>query len=112
MRNRHVLVFLGNFVAAAVFLIQPSIVLAAGVQSVANIPVSAGDTKIIPATAINSASRVAYVCNTGGYARIKIGTDKSKATFTCGEDPKAGEIDFPDKTETMTLQRGVFCSRP
>ena len=114
MRNRHVLVCLGSMAAAAFVLIPPSTVLAAGGSGawITTIQVSSGETKTVPSNAIDFNTRVAYTCSAGGYARVWVAGDKSKGKFTCGQDPKVGEINCPNSGETMTIQRGVFCSRP
>jgi hypothetical protein len=96
---------------AAVLLIQPSAVLAAARGGVVT-ELTPGATVTIPTNAINEESRIVTVCTNGGPPHIVRWAGRSKATFRCGDDPKMGVIQCPDKGEKLTRKDGFFCSQP
>jgi hypothetical protein len=111
MGKHHVVVCFGSLVAVVALLIQPSAVFAQRGHA-QRTEVAAGDTVVIPSSAINEASRIVTVCKTGGSPEIVRRPAKSRAAFRCGNDPKIGMIQCPDKEAKLVRRDGWFCSGP
>jgi hypothetical protein len=111
MRNRHTAACLGSIIVAMLVLVHPAAVLAGrGRGALPRLEVAPGETKTIPTNSINEQSRIRAACESGPIKFMR-GTHRGSVRFTCGDDPRIGELDCANKNEKINLAHaGWFCT--
>jgi hypothetical protein len=96
--------------AAAAATVAPALALGAHYNKVTRLDVESGAQVELPSSAISQASRVPLRCTYGAVLKVRpSGTGPNAMSFTCGDDPRAGEVRCADPAGKMRASRGLYC---